>query len=77
MRKTKFRIVPIINGYQILYEVQYKTFLFWKTMGEHVATSFSSYYREEQFNSIDDARDAIEKRYGSNAILNNLVSYKP
>jgi len=46
-------------------------------MGEHVATSFSSYYREEQFNSIDDARDAIEKRYGSNAILNNLVSYKP
>ena len=74
--KTKYRIVPVINGYQILYEVQYKTFLFWKTMGERVATACGTYYREEQFNTIKDAREEIEKRYGKNAIY-NLVSYKP
>ena len=76
MMKTKYRIVPVINGYQILYEVQYKTFLFWKTMGERVATACGDYYQEEHFNSIEDARKAIEKRYGATGI-HNLVSYKP
>lgn len=74
--KTEYRIVPVINGYGILFEVQYKTFLFWKAMGEPVGSAYGTYYREELFNSIEDARDAIEARYGTNAIY-NLVSYKP
>ena len=74
--KTKFRIVPIINGYQVLYGVEYKTFLFWKPWLRHVSTGWGDYDQDRLFNSIKDARDAIETHYGIVGI-NNLVSYKP
>ena len=74
--KTNYRIVPVINGYGILFEVQCKTFLFWKPIGERVSSAYGTYYREELFNSIKDARNAIEARYGYTAIY-NLVNYKP
>ena len=74
--KTKYRIVPIINGYQILFEVQYKTFLFWKPWRRRVSTGCGDYYQDRLFNSIKDAHCAIKKHYGVAAIY-NLVTYKP
>lgn len=74
--QTKFRIVPIINGYRILFEVQFKTFLFWKPWRIRVSSGWGDYYQDRLFNSIKDAREAIEARHGTIGIY-NLVAYRP
>ena len=74
--KTKYRIAPVINGYRVLFEVQYKTFLFWKPCRTRVCTVYGDYYEDRLFNSIKDARKFIEDRYGKSGIY-NLVDYRP
>ena len=74
--KAKYRIIPVINGHRVLFEVQYKTFLFWKPWRRRVSTGCGDYYQDRLFNSIKDAHCAIKKHYGVAAIY-NLVTYKP